>query len=250
MRSKLKLILRKLLAVLFWAIVWETVARLANIRYIIPTLGDIASAIIALASKTDFWISILASLGRIVLGFLIGVVLAALLAMFAKLSSLAYELISPVMTVTRSTPVASFIMVLWLLMGGESIPILIAVLMVLPVVWQSIFDGLNSPIRELSELADVFQFSFSKRLRYVTIPSTLKYALPAIITASGLAWKAGIAAEIITYTANSIGREIANAKNYLEGAEMFAWTIVVVAMSLLLEMGIKAISRRLDRLWE
>lgn len=250
MQNKAKHFLLSSLALLFWLTLWEITARSANIRYIIPTIGDIAIAFGELLSTSDFWLSILLSLIRIVAGFAIGVILATLFAILAKVSLVAHAVISPVMTVARSTPVASFIMVLWLLVGGESIPVLISVLMVMPVVWQSVYDSLNSPDRELNELADVFDFSFSKRIRYVIIPCTVKYALPAIVTASGLAWKAGIAAEIITYTVNSIGREIADAKNYLEGARMFAWTIVVVILSLILETCIKALSRRVNKLWE
>lgn len=250
MRSKSKRLALRALSLIFWLLVWEITARLVNIRYIIPSLCDIATSLVNLAATTEFWISILMSLLRIVLGFSAGVILAIMLASLAKVSEIALAIIQPMMTVIRSTPVASFIMVLWLLVGGGSIPVLIAVLMVLPVVWQSAYDGLCSPNLELNEMADVFRFSGIKRLKYIVIPSTLKYVLPSIVNASGLAWKAGIAAEIITYTADSIGREIANAKNYLEGAQMFAWTIAVVLLSLLIESGIKALSRKVGKLWE
>lgn len=250
MQSKLKHFGLRGLSLIFWLLVWEITARLVNIRYIIPSICDIATSFLNLAATTDFWISILMSLLRILLGFFSGVILAIMLASIAKISELALAIIRPMMTVIRSTPVASFIMVLWLLVGGGSIPILIAVLMVLPVVWQSTYDGLCSPNRDLNEMADVFRFSGIKRLKYIVIPSTLKYVLPSIVNASGLAWKAGIAAEIITYTSGSIGREIANAKNYLEGAQMFAWTIAVIILSLLIEIGIKTLSGKVSKLWE
>ena len=103
---------------------------------------------------------------------------------------------------------------------------------------------------ELVELAEVFEIKGIKKLRYITVPSALKLALPSIVTASGLAWKSGIAAEVITYTRSSIGREIANAKNYLEGAEMFAWTLTVIALSIIIETLIKVLGKRGEKLWE
>ena len=63
----------------------------------------------------------------------------------------------------------------------------------------------------------------------------------------GLAWKAGIAAEIIAYTRNSIGKEIFDAKNFFMGPEMFAWTLAVVLLSLLFEMLIKLLLRKEEK---
>ena len=51
----------------------------------------------------------------------------------------------------------------------------------------------------------------------------------------GLAWKAGIAAEVLAHAANSIGGQIYDAKIYIETADLFAWTAVVILMSVLLE---------------
>ena len=39
-------------------------------------------------------------------------------------------------------------------------------------------------------------------------------------------------------------KEISNAKNYLEGELLFAWTIAVILLSLLFEYGLKGLERR------
>jgi NitT/TauT family transport system permease protein len=250
MGTKAKKLLLNVGVLIFWLLVWDVVAALVNIKFILPTVKDVLLTLGRLILTFKFWHSLIMSLLRIILGFTMGVAMAVVLALFASISTVSHALIAPVMTIARSTPVASFIMLLWLLVGGESIPVLIAVLMVLPVVWQSVYNGITSPPQELTEMAQAFGLSTAKRLRYITLPSTLKYALPTVVTASGLAWKAGIAAEIITYTKNSIGQEIANAKNYFEGAELLAWTLAVILLSLLLEIGIKALSNKGRRLWE
>ena len=51
----------------------------------------------------------------------------------------------------------------------------------------------------------------------------------------GLSWKAGIAAEVICSPKNTIGAGISDAKVYLESPQLFAWTITVVVMSVILE---------------
>ena len=80
------------------------------------------------------------------------------------------------------------------------------------------------------------------------MPALYKYLIPSVITSSGLAWKAGIAAEIITYTSNSIGQHIKNSKDSFDGANLFAWTIAVVLLSLLIEFAIKKALRKVKKI--
>ena len=57
----------------------------------------------------------------------------------------------------------------------------------------------------------------------------------ACLSSIGLGWKAGIAAEVLTVPKHSIGRMIADSKLYLLTEELFAATLVVIILSLLLQ---------------
>jgi NitT/TauT family transport system permease protein len=149
------------------------------------------------------------------------------------------------MTVARATPVASFIIVLWLLIGSDSVPLTITALMVTPIVWQNVSDVFGAIDPELDEVCKVYHIRGFKRFKILVAPTLIKYLIPGIITSAGLAWKSGIAAEIIAYTSDSIGREIYNAKAFLESERMLAWTMVVIILSLIFEATLSFIGRRL-----
>ena len=51
----------------------------------------------------------------------------------------------------------------------------------------------------------------------------------------GLAWKAGIAAEVLSVPGHSIGKHLFEAKLYFETEELFAWTLAVIVLSLVIE---------------
>ena len=53
----------------------------------------------------------------------------------------------------------------------------------------------------------------------------------------GLAWKAGIAAEVIAAPKYSIGAMLYQSKVYFETTDLFAWTLVIIIMSLLIELA-------------
>ena len=248
-KSKLKACTAITVSILVWLIAWEISARIVDIRFIYPAFSDVVVALVSGIVTAQFWISVAMSLLRIGLGFMLGTLLAVSLALLSRYHVI-YYLIKPIVTVARCTPVASFIVILWLMLRSSYIPTLIAVLMVFPVVWEGAYRVVAHPPKELNEVCLVFGLSARKRLFCFTLPTLLKSTLPSIITASGLAWKAGVAAEIITYTKNSIGRHISEARGLLEGADMLAWTSVVVLLSIAVEYVIKHYTKKVEKIWE
>lgn len=63
----------------------------------------------------------------------------------------------------------------------------------------------------------------------------MPFVLSASKLALGMSWKSGIMAEVIGTPKPSIGREMYAAKTYLQTSNLFAWTIVVVVLSVLFE---------------
>lgn len=245
MKNKmLKRIACTLAAILFWLLIWEIVARSIDVSFILPNVKEIFLSLISLLGTAKFYKTVILSFLRILAGFAIGTTLGVSLAPLTKHVALARVLLSPAMTVIRATPVASFIMALWLLIGSDAVPTTITALMVTPIVWQSMTEALGSVDGELDEVCRIYKIRGFKRFRILMLPTIIKFLVPSIITSAGLAWKSGIAAEIIAYTANSIGKEIYLAKAYLESGEMLAWTLVVVLLSLIFETLLTLLGRR------
>ena len=150
-------------------------------------------------------------------------------------SAAARVLLAPLIRVVRAVPVASFILILLVWCRNAAVPVWIAALMVAPTVWAGVDKGLHEVDGQLLEMGRVFGFSFWKRLREIELPSVLPYFLSSVSASLGLAWKAGVAAEVLCTPADSIGKKIYEAKVYLETPELFAWTVVVVLISMALE---------------
>ena len=93
-------------------------------------------------------------------------------------------------------------------------------------------------------MAKTYRFPLFKTVRLVYLPSLRPYFVSAITTAMGLAWKSGVAAEVLCVPKASIGTQIFNTKLYLEIPDLFAWTAVVVVLSLLLEKALRFLLER------
>lgn len=235
MKGRLTGLLRKLAVLLFWLALWAVLSKAVGQELLLPSPLQVLRKLCALAGTADFWRSIGFSLLRVVSGLCAGVALGVLLAALTEWSSLAKALLSPLMTLVKSTPVASFIILALIWLGRGILPAFITALMVLPVVWANVSAGLRGVDPQLLEMAKVYRLPRGRVLRHITIPSVLPHFRAALRSALGMGWKAGIAAEVLTVPQRSIGKMIYESKLYLETTELFAWTTVVVVLSLIIE---------------
>lgn len=222
-------------ALLFWALVWQLAAMAMGNPLLLPGPVRVLARLWALMGEAPFWQITLASIGRVLLGVVLGIVLGALLAVLTSASRLADMLVAPAMTAIQATPVASFAILVLIWLDRDFVPVLICVMMVLPVIWNSVSTGIRMTDPHLLEMAKVYRLSAGVSLKRIWIPSILPYFRAACINALGLGWKAGIAAEVLTVPKQSIGRMISEGKLYVMTEDMFAWTLTVVVLSLLLQ---------------
>ena len=248
-------LIRALLPPAFWLGVWQLGAMAADEwlggrgnELMLPYPSSVFRVLLSLAATGEFWLTALASLRRVLAGLALGAGLGLALAVLTCVSPLAGCLLSPAIRVVRAAPVASFILLVLLWVRRSGVPVAISSLMVLPVVWGGASQGIRETDGRLLELARAYRFSRWKTVRLIYLPSVRPYLLASVTTAMGLAWKSGVAAEVLCLPRTSIGTRIYYTKYNLEVPELFAWTLVVVALSLLLErllaLGLKRWSGR------
>lgn len=204
-----------------------------------PTPWRVLCELGALAGTATFWQTVGLSLCRIFCGVICGAVLGVLAALLCCRFAAADELLSPVIRVMRATPVASFIILLLLWVHTGAVPGVVSAMMVLPVIWEAAEAGIRAASPELLEMAQVYKMPALRRVRYIYLPALRPHLAAGLCTAIGLAWKSGVAAEVLCLPKPAIGTQVYYAKIYLETPALFAWTITVVLLSLLIEGAVR-----------
>lgn len=225
----------RILAAGFWIFVWQLASMQLKQEILLASPVSVLKRLSELVFTLDFWQSIGFSFGRIVFGFLLGLLLGGLLAVLAYNFWLARVLLEPLITVIKSTPVASFIILCLIWIPSRNLSVFISFLMVLPVVYTNLSTGIRETDKKLLEMAEVFGVGIGKRVRYIYVSQILPYFLTACRLSLGLCWKAGAAAEVIGIPSGSIGEKLYHAKVYLNTPDLFAWTIVIICISFLFE---------------
>ncbi len=226
---------RIILVAAIWIAVWYLAWAIIKQDILIASPVQVASRLAELVTQANFWVVTFSSLLRIVFGFLLAVAVGCVLAVLCFLSSFLYDLFSPVIRIIRATPVASFIILALIWLNTDNVPVFASFLMVFPIVWENVYQGIRGTDKNLLDMARAFRLKKASVFKNIYVPSVMPYFVAACNIGIGMAWKAGIAAEILGVPLHSIGTELYRAKIYLETVDVFAWTAVVIVLSVVIE---------------
>lgn len=239
---------QKWAAVLSAILVWQLAATLVGTSVILSSPIEVGKRLFELVFEADFWATVLQSFSGIVGGFLGGFILGTFLAFLAGRFGFVKTMLFPYMLTIKSVPVVSFIILAFWVLSSDALAYAIAFLMVLPVVYTNVLEGVESIDGSLLEMAKVFKIPYLKRFFFIILPSVKPFVLSAASVSAGLAWKSGVAAEVICNPLGSIGERLYYAKVHLETADLFAWTLVIVFLSILFEKLFSLLIKSLYRL--
>ncbi len=246
-KNKVWSLKQKFISILISVALWQIVALWLNQPALLASPIDVIKTLFDIIFKKEFWATVIFSFSKISVGFLLAIIIGTLLASlsykFDKLELLLY----PFMSVVKAVPVVSFIILCFIWIKAENLSVLISFLMVLPIVYTGILNGIKSTDIKLLEMAKVFKINNFNKIKYIYLPSLKPQILSICSVSVGFAWKSGVAAEVITIPNGSIGDMLYKAKIYLNSNELLAWTVVIVIISMLFE---KIISKFIKFLYQ
>lgn len=221
----------KIWAVLLWLILWELAARLIGQEILFVSPVVVLLKLFRLTADPEFWHSIAFSFLRIIGGFVLALCMGIFLAGLSSVSVFVREWMRPLISVMKAVPVASFIILILIWVPSRNLAAVISFLMVLPVVYKNMLEGIERMDSRLLEMAQVFKIPYLKRIRYIYLSQIMPYFKAAASLSLGLCWKAGVAAEVIGIPEGSIGEKLYEAKVYLQTPDLFAWTLTIILLS-------------------
>lgn len=233
--NKQKKIIYTLCAAVFWIALWQIVASWYDMDFVLPSPIDTLKALFENARENEFWASVVFSVIRILIGFSASALVGIFLALLSIKVRALKILFDPLCSVLRAVPVASFIILVLVMFSSKNVAAIISFLMGLPLVYSSVSKAIEVTPEDMLEVAHVFKMSFFARLRYVYIPHLRPYISNALAVSVGLCFKSGIAAEVIGYPMGSVGAQMYLAKTGLNMPDLFAYTVVIVLISVLCE---------------
>lgn len=207
-------------------------------KILLATPLETGREMLSLFGRGNFYRIVGRSFLRIALGFLAGCAAAFSFAACSRRFPFTEEILSPVMTLMKAVPVASFAVLLLIWWGSSFLAVAVCFMVVLPNLYINILEGLKSTDVRMLEMARVFRLPLWNRFFYIYRSALKPFLYSGLKLSLGMCWKSGVAAEVIGTPDFSIGERLYLSKVYLDTAGIFAWTAVVILLSVLFEKGV------------
>lgn len=238
---------RKAGIIAFWLAIWQLLDVIIDNRLVLAGPIRVAQALVEQIGQPDFWVICGASFGRIALGFLLSFVVGFLLALMSCRHRLFRDFVDPIISLLRTIPVASFIILLLIWVGNQALTVFLAFFIVLPLIYTNMVTGFESVDRQMLEMARVYGLSRWRTFLYIYRPAFMPFLMSSTKISLGMTWKSGIMAEVLATPKPSIGKEMATARTFLDTPDLLAWTVVVMVLSFLFEKAFMELLKRANR---
>jgi len=225
----------QLLGIILIGLIWESFHRIIGNSVILPSPIETLISFKELISNAHFINILFTTLSRIIISFLIGLFIAIIIGIMAALNSWFYNLISPIMSLFKTVPTMAIVILALIWLTNKKAPILIAILMVLPILYEAVIKGIKDIDPNLLSMANIYQVKPLLKIKDIYIPSVL-HNIGAIFSSTiGLCLKLVIGGEVLGQPPYSIGTSIQTEKMYLNTAGVLAWILILVILSFIID---------------
>jgi len=224
--------------------IWKISSLFISSEIILPSPEKTIMSLFGLLKTKDFFVIILVSLERGLLGFIISLILGLLAGFFSGFNKIFNKIFEPLLVIIRSTPVMSVILIALIWFKSNNVPIFASFLMSFPIICTNVKEGINNIDKRLVDMAVIYKIKKRRIISEIYLPSIVPFLIAAISTSFGIGWKVVIAAEVLSQPKYAIGTSLQNSKLYLNIDEVFAWTIIAILIGYLFEKIIRFIEKK------
>ncbi|MBP2031424.1 NitT/TauT family transport system permease protein [Clostridium algifaecis] len=228
-------LIRKSLILVFWLFIWEICSLILSNSILLPSPFEVLKSLIFYMGKAYFWKCVFESVVRVIIGISVSIILGIIVGIFAGLNNSIEDFLQPVVVTVKATPVMSIIIVALVWFTSSNVVIFTAVLICFPIVYTNVIEGIKSVDKNLIQMANIYKVKKKYILKDIYLPGIKSYIVSGILMCLGIGWKVSVASEVLSTPKYSIGFNLLNSKTMLETSELFAWTIVVIALSFIFE---------------
>ncbi len=232
-----------IISILGLLLLWQILALLINKSIILPSPQETYKELVFIVKQPEFFITIINTLKRVILGFIISFILALLLS-FASIKESIYYSLKPLVTTFKVVPNMAIILLALIWLKADYAPILVGFLIIFPVLYESSLKGIKSVNKELLQMAKVYNINKLKIFKDIYLPSMKPFILMGINSALSLNLKIVIAAEVISQPVNSIGGFFQIEKSNLNTAGVFAWAVISIIIGGIFEIIISLVLKK------
>lgn len=236
-------LLYTMLSIIILLIFWKVVSLIIDKEILVPSPEKTFIEIINIIQSAYFIPSLVNTLKRALVGFIMAVGIGIFLGMMGGLFKPIYYLLRPIVLVNKAVPTMAMILLALIWLESEKAPVLVGFVVIFPIIYENVVQGIRNVDVKLIEMMKIYDVSRWDMIKELYIPSMRTYLYGAMTAAMGLNLKIIIAAEVLSQPRISMGTSFQIEKVNLNTAGVFAWSLITIVLAGVLEQTLRIMRR-------
>lgn len=216
-------------------LVWQFIAFVVNKDVIIPYPLDVFLRMIAMIQDISFYQTLLITLSHVCIVVIISAIVAFFLAYIGYQHPIVDEYISPLLSIVQAIPNISFVILVLVWTESLQTVYIVLSLVIFPLLYNNFIQGFKGIDTDLEDVIILYHPPFRYKFFNIYFPLIKRSFLSGVKSSLSLGVKVAVMAEILAQLPYGVGRAINYCRIQFDMVGVFAWTIWLIVMILMIE---------------
>ncbi|MEG0366100.1 MAG: ABC transporter permease subunit [Coprobacillus sp.] len=220
-------------------LIYQFVAVIVNQSVIIPYPLDVMTRMLSMLTDISFYQTIFITLSHVAIVIVISVILSFFLAFLCYKKPIIEEYVSPILSMIQAIPNVSFVIIVLVWTSSLMTVYIVLFLVIFPLLFHNNLAGFKSIDKELCDVISLYHPPIYDRFMNVYLPLIKPSFLSGLKSSISLGVKVSVMAEVLAGLPYGVGKAIMYCRNDFDMAGVFAWTLWLIIMILLIDYILK-----------
>ena len=236
-----------LLSCIFFIGLWQLIAIIINNDIYIPRIQQVIEAIKIIVKDQNFLKVILSSFYRTMLSYVLALIFSMILGVLATVYPFFKYLMQPINSFGKTIPTMVLVVLSLVWFDKDKTPFVVGFAITFPILYEGIRNSLMQIDKKIIDMTKIYEVSLKDKIKKIYLPVMKFYFMSIFVSTFSLTFKMVIAGEVHGQPKFGIGSQIQLEKVNFNTSGIFAWIVIIVIISLVLELINKLLKEKIYR---
>lgn len=236
-----------LLSCVFFIGLWQLIAIIINNDIYIPRVQQVIEAINIIFKDENFLKVIFSSFYRTILSYILAVVFSIILGVLGTVYPFFKYLMQPINSFAKTIPTMVFVVLLLVWFDKDVTPFAVGFAIIFPILYEGVRNALMQIDEKIIHMTKIYEVSLKDKIKQIYLPVMKFYFMSIFVSTFSLTFKVVITGEVYGQPKFGMGSQIQLEKVNFNVSGIFAWIVIIVFISLLLEIINKLLKKKIYR---
>lgn len=236
-----------LISCLFFIGLWQVIAIITNNDIYIPKLQQVSEALKDIYMEQNFWKAIFSSFYRTIISYVLALAFSMILGILGAVYPFFRYLMQPLNSFAKTVPTMVLVVLLLVWFDKDITPFAVGFAIIFPVLYEGVRNSLMQIDKKLIDMTKIYEVSLIDKIKKIYVPVMKFYFMSIFVSTFSLTFKVVITGEVYGQPKFGIGSQIQLEKVNFNVSGIFAWIVIIVFISIVLEVINKLLNKKIYR---